>query len=151
MKAKKLFIISAVIAVILILAAAFLIFFDRKYSLSVRPMPGATAIDGESYISFADLDDIDFYTFFLHYDAPADVQLNFGTLDIVDYYSADCGYVGSGTKIDCDVVETNKKQAVLHYSGVGVTEDGTKAEVDDYWTVNMEKLWNGEYTDIEKQ
>lgn len=71
-------------------------------------------------------------------------------MDIVYYYSNDCGYVGSGTKIDCEVIETNKKQAVLHYSGVGVDKNGKITEVDDYWMVNMNDLWNGRYTDFSK-
>ena len=58
---------------------------------------------------------------------------NVGALDIVYYYSNDCGYVGSGTKIDCEIIETNKKQAVLHYSGVD--KNGKITEVDDYWMV----------------
>lgn len=50
--------------------------FDKKYTLYTRPMPGATAIDGESYITFADIYITSYYTFFLHYKNPADVQLN---------------------------------------------------------------------------
>ena len=69
-------------------------------------------------------------------------------MDIVYYYSNDCGYVGSGTKIDCEVIETNKKQAVFHYSGVD--KNGKITEVDDYWMVNMNDLWNGRYTDVSK-
>ena len=148
-KNKKLFIVLTVVAVILIISAALLLGkYDKKYTLEVRVMPGATAIDGESYIEFADLGTVDFYTFFFHYIRPSDVQDNYGALDIVYYYSEDSGYVGSGTKIDCEVIETNKKQAVLHYSGVGVDEDGKLTEVDDYWSVNMNDLWNGRYTEV---
>lgn len=147
-KSKKLFIILAVIAAVIVIAAAvFLSLFDKKYTLSVRPMPGATAIDGESYISFADLDTISFYTFFLHYPNPADVQPNYGALDIVDYYSEDCGYIGSGTKIDCDVIETAKEYALLHYYGVGVTDKNVSESVDDYWKIDMKQLWKGNYTE----
>ncbi len=148
-KNKKLFALLIVISVILIVFGTVLLNkYDRKYMLEVRTMPGATAIDGESYISFADLGAVDFYTFFFHYIKPSDIQDNYGALDIVYYYSNDCGYIGSGTKIDCEVIETNKKQAVLHYSGVGVDKDGKITEVDDYWVVNMNDLWNGRYTDV---
>lgn len=150
-KNKKLFIVLTVIAVILIISAAlFLGKYDKKYTLEVRVMPGATALDGESYIEFADLGTVDFYTFFFHYIKPSDVQDNYGALDIVYYYSEDCGYVGSGTKIDCEVVETDKKQAVLHYSGIGVDKDGKLTQVDDHWAVNMNDLWNGRYTEVSK-
>ena len=148
-KNKKRFVLLIVISVILIIFGTVLLNkYDRKYILEVRAMPGATAIDGESYISFADLGTVDFYTFFFHYIKTSDVQDNYGALDIVYYYSNDCGYIGSGTKIDCEVIETNKKQAVLHYSGVGVDKYGKNTEVDDYWMVNMNDLWNGRYTDV---
>lgn len=148
-KIKKIIVIlTSVITAVIILGTIFLGIFDKKYTLYTRPMPGATAIDGESYITFADIYITSFYTFFLHYKNPADVQLNYGALDIVDYYSVTCGFVGSGTKLDCDVVETNKNEAVLHYSGVGVDKDGVTTNVDDYWSVNMNDLWNGKYTNV---
>ena len=46
------------------------------------------------------------------------------------------------------MVETNKNEAVLHYSGVGVDKDGVATNVDDYWSVNMNDLWNGKYTNV---
>lgn len=145
---KIIVVITSVITAVIIAGTILLGIFDKKYTLSVHSMPVAAAIDSESYISFAELDTISFYTFFLYYKVPTDVQLNYGASDIVDYYSVNCGFVGKGTKLNCDVVEATKDQTVLHYSGVGVDKDGVMTRVDDYWSVNMNDLWNGKYTDV---
>ena len=53
-------------------------------------------------------------------------------------------------KLTARLLKQIKKQAVLHYSGVGVDKNGKITEVDDYWMVNMNDLWNGRYTDVSK-
>lgn len=145
---KIIVILTCVITAVIISATIILGIIDKKYTLSVRSMPAAVSTDGESYISFADLDTISFYTFFLHYKTPADVRLNYGALDIAEYYSDTCGFVGNGTKLDCDVVEASKDRAVLHYNGIGVDKNGAATAVDDYWSINMKDLWDGKYTDV---
>lgn len=145
---KIIVILTCVITGVIISATIILGIIDKKYTLSVRPIHVAAATDGESYISFADLDTISFYTFFLHYKTPADVRLNYGALDIADYYSVICDFIGNGTKLDCDVIETSKDRAVLHYSGIGVGQNGAATAVDDYWSINMKDLWDGKYTDV---
>lgn len=114
-------------------------------------MLDATALDGESYIMFADFGTVDFYTIFLHYKDVENFQSNYGALDIVHYYSNDCNYIGNGTKIDFEVVELNKKSLVLHYYGVGITSDGKSVDIDDTWKIDMTTLWNGEYAQPELQ
>lgn len=146
MKVKRIItIIACIIAFLLILAITFLLVTNKQYTIAPREMPGATALDGESYIKFADIDTVTFYTVLLHYDNAEEFQDNYGAMDIVDYYSVDCNYVGNGTKIDCEVVEKNKDRLVLHYYGIGVTSEGAAESVDDNWEINMKNLWKGNY------
>ena len=146
MKKRKIFIIVVSIVLALILSViCFLLIKDKHYTIQARPMIGATAMDNESYIMFADFGTVDFYTIFLHYRDFENFQSNYGALDIVHHYSNDCNYIESGTQIDFEVVELNKKSLVLHYYGVGITSDGKSVDIDDTWKIDMTTLWNGGY------
>lgn len=137
---------AAAIAALTILAAT-----NKSYTIDVRPLPGATYLDGESRIEFADLESLNYYNYRQYYSDIADIQQNYtdGALDIVNYYSLERGYIGQGTYIKCSVSEKNKEQLILHYYGAGVTSDNISENVDDYWIINMDKLWRGESTDAE--
>lgn len=146
MKKKKIIIsIVSVILVLILAAASFLLIKNKHYTIDARPMIGATALDDESYIMFADFGTVDFYTVFLHYKDVEDFQGNYGALEIVQYYSNECLYIGSGTQIDFEILELNKKSLVLHYYGIGVTSDGKSTSIDDTWKIDMTTLWNGGY------
>ena len=142
---KAVSILAYIIGLLIVAAAVFVLITNRQYTVEPREMPGATALDGESYIKFADLGTVAFYTYFMHYDDVGAVYPNYGALDIVNYYSVEKDYSGSGTKIDCEIMEKNKKHLVLHYYGVGVTKENFAENVDDTWEINMEDFWNGKY------
>lgn len=146
MKIKKaVFVLACIVGLLIIAAAAFVLITNKQYTVEPREMPGATALDGESYIKFADLGTVAFYTYFMHYDDVGAVYPNYGALDIVNYYSVEKDYSGSGTKIDCEIMEKNKKHLVLHYYGVGITSENSSENVDDTWEISMEDFWNGKY------
>lgn len=153
-KSKSKFIIIGIIAVLIAAIGAYLAKTNRTYTFEIRPMLGATYLDGNSYIEFADFEEIKYYDSFLHYEYNSETEslegfgenLQQGAFDILNHYSNECDFIGEGTQIKCEPIEQTRKKAVLHYYGIGITSSGTKVNIDDYWEYNIGKAFDGEMT-----
>ncbi len=131
-----------------ITAILVLVITNKQYTIEIRNIPGATSIDGESYIKLADIGDITYYNVLIYYNNIEDLQNNYNSMEIVNYYSQGLNYVGKGTQINCEVIEKNRQYFILHYYGQGITSENVSYIVDDYWKINMDDLWSGKPTKI---
>lgn len=159
-KTKIIAAVAAIAAVTLCAAAASASNEDNSMTYGVymgktdvsKTMDGKEYIDiNDSYVAWATISSDGQQSSILPYVPAGDengVYYDRSTVpaSIALYYINDRGYNINGTRIDCIVAESTENYVILNYNGIGIKEDGTEEAVNDYWKVDVSKLFAGSPT-----